>query len=97
MAWIEIEVVYGLANRQKLYRFRLPENTTVREAVFQAPIQQDFPDADLTAPLGVFGKMVKDDYRLKDGDRVECYRPLIADAKVARRQRAAKKQVTRKR
>lgn len=91
MAHIDIEVVYGDAEQQKLYRFRLPESSTARTAILQSPILQDFPHADLHAPIGIFGKRVKDDTPLKQGDRVELYRPLIADAKQARRQRAQAK------
>lgn len=89
---IEIELVYGTASRQKLYRFRLPAQTTARQAVLQSPILQDFPEADIHVPLGIFGKRVKDDVLLQNGDRIELYRPLIADPKEARRQRATPRQ-----
>ncbi|XXQ68669.1 RnfH family protein [Neisseriaceae bacterium B1] len=85
---IHIELAYGNDKTQKLYRFRLPENTTAREAVLQSQVLQDFPEADLNAPIGIFGKRVKDETLLKNGDRIELYRPLIADPKEARRQRA---------
>ena len=87
MADIEIEVAYGTAEKQRLYRFRLPPNATARQAALAAPIRRDFPEAD---PLGIFGKAVKDDTPLQEGDRVEVYRPLLADPKEARRRRAAK-------
>lgn len=87
---IIIEIVYGNDCQQKLYRFRLPEHSTARQAVLQSPIAQDFPEADLNAPLGIFSKRVKDDTPLNHGDRIELYRPLIADPKQARRQRANK-------
>lgn len=86
---IDIELAYGNDQTQKLYRFRLPENSTAREAVLQSPVLQDFPQADIHAPIGIFGKRVKDETVLKNGDRIELYRPLIADPKEARRQRAA--------
>lgn len=91
MADMEIEVAYGTAEKQQLYRFRLPPNATARQAALAAPILRDFPEADpATAPLGIFGKAVKDDAPLQEGDRVEVYRPLLADPKEARRRRAAK-------
>ncbi len=87
---ITIEVAYGTAEQQRLYRFRLPANSTARQAALAAPVRNDFPEATPhTAPLGIFGKAVKDDHILHDGDRVEIYRPLQADPKEARRKRAA--------
>lgn len=88
---IHIEVVYGNEQKQKLYSLTLPENSTARQAVLYSPILTDFPEADLSAPVGIFGKRVKDETVLQTGDRVELYRPLIADPKEARRQRAARK------
>ena len=59
MADMEIEVAYGTAEKQRLYRFRLPPNATARQAALAAPILRDFPEADpATAPLGIFGKAV---------------------------------------
>lgn len=85
---VPIETVYGTASRQRLYRQNVASGTTARQAVRQSPIAQDFPDADLDAPLGIFGKTVPDDTVLQPGDRVELYRPLKADPKEARRKRA---------
>lgn len=90
---IAIEVVYALADRQRLLRLSVPQGTTMREAVRLSGMQQHFPDADLRqAPLGIFGKAVpKPEERvLEEGERVEIYRPLIADPKEVRKQRAAK-------
>ncbi|MCQ4313030.1 RnfH family protein [Pseudomonas stutzeri] len=90
---IAIEVVYALANKQKLLRLTVPQDTTVRQAAVLSGMDGFFPGLDLaTAPLGVFGKAVpKPDERvLEEGERVEIYRPLIADPKEVRKQRAAK-------
>lgn len=90
---IAIEVVYALAERQKLLRLSVPTGTTVREAALRSGMQQFFPELDLHhAPLGIFGKAVaKPEERvLEEGERVEIYRPLIADPKEVRKQRAAK-------
>lgn len=87
---ITIEVAYGTAEQQRLYRFRLPANSTARQAALAARVLADFPEAaPATAPLGIFGKAVKDEHILRDGDRVEIYRPLQADPKEARRKRVA--------
>ncbi|MHB0842005.1 RnfH family protein [Stutzerimonas nitrititolerans] len=90
---IAIEVVYARADKQKLLRLTVPQGTTVRVAAVQSGMEAHFPELDLaTAPLGIFGKAVaKPDERvLEEGERVEIYRPLIADPKEVRKQRAAK-------
>ncbi|MNC21149.1 Persistence and stress-resistance antitoxin PasI [compost metagenome] len=90
---IAVEVVYALADKQKLLRLSVPYGTNMREAAERSGIAGLFPDLDLaTAPMGIFGKAVaKPEERvLEEGERVEIYRPLIADPKEARKQRAAK-------
>jgi uncharacterized protein len=90
---IVVEVVYALADKQKLLRLSLPYGTTVRQAALKSGMEVHFPDLDLAnSPLGIFGKAVaKPDERvLEDGERVEIYRPLIADPKEVRKQRAAR-------
>ncbi|MCQ4325696.1 RnfH family protein [Stutzerimonas stutzeri] len=90
---IAVEVVYALADKQKLLRLSVPAGTTVRDAALRSGMEAHFPGLDLaSAPLGIFGKAVpKPDERvLEDGERVEIYRPLIADPKEARKQRAAR-------
>ena len=90
---IVVEIGYALADKQKLLRLSVPDGTTVREAVLQSGMDQHFPGLDLAgSPLGIFGKAVaKPDVRvLEEGERVEIYRPLIADPKEVRKQRAAK-------
>ena len=86
---LEIEIVYGLADRQVLKNMTVTEETTVREAALQSGLEVEFPELDLQqAPLGIFGKAVKDKTVLRDGDRIEVYRPLLIDPKEARRKRA---------
>lgn len=86
---LEIEIVYGLADRQVLKNMTVAEGTTVREAALQSGLEVEFPELDLQqAPLGIFGKAVKDKMVLRDGDRIEVYRPLLIDPKEARRKRA---------
>ena len=90
---IEVEVVYALAGQQTLLRLSLPHGTTVRQAVLQSGMQLHFPDVDLLGcPLGIFGKVVSkpEECVLEEGERVEIYRPLLADPKEVRKQRAAK-------
>ena len=86
---LEIEIVYGLADRQVLKNMTVAEGTTVREAALQSGLEVEFPELDLQqAPLGIFGKAVKDEMVLRDWDRIEVYRPLFIDPKEARRKRA---------
>ncbi len=85
---LNIEVCYGTAQKQKLYYLHLPEGTTARQAAIASPVQTDFPHAQPQHdPLGIFGKRVADHTPLRNGDRVEIYRPLLADPKQARRNR----------
>lgn len=86
---LEIEIVYGLADRQVLKSMTVAEGTTIREAALKSGLAVEFPELDLQqAPLGIFGKAVKDETVLRDGDRIEVYRPLLIDPKEARRKRA---------
>ncbi|MDO5356259.1 MAG: RnfH family protein [Conchiformibius sp.] len=90
MADIAVEMVYGTADKQVLYRLNVPSGSRVRETVcaHADAVRADFAGADPEhAPLGIFGKAVADDAVLQDGDRIEIYRPLLADPKEARRRR----------
>jgi putative ubiquitin-RnfH superfamily antitoxin RatB of RatAB toxin-antitoxin module len=90
---IAVEVVYALADKQKLLRLSVPYGTRMREAAERSGIAALFPGLDLAAaPMGIFGKAVArpEERVLEEGERVEIYRPLIADPKEARKQRAAK-------
>ncbi|TEA61487.1 MULTISPECIES: RnfH family protein [unclassified Pseudomonas] len=90
---IEIEVVYAAVDRQVLRVTSVAEGTTVRAALMASGIDAEFPELDLkSCPLGIFGKVIADpDTRqVQEGDRIEIYRPLLADPKEVRRLRAAK-------
>ncbi len=90
---IEVEVVYALATVQRLVTLQVPVGTTVRQAVGRCGFAAEFPELDVhTCPLGIFGKALTEPQArvLEAGDRVEIYRPLIADPKEVRKQRAAK-------
>ena len=92
-----IEVAYATPERQKIIELEVDKGTSILDAARQSEIEQFFPDIDFDqTDLGVFGKIVSSDYELLDGDRIEVYRPLIADPKEIRRQRAAKGLRTRK-
>ncbi len=86
---INVEVVYALPHEQVLLRLKLPQGATVADALQASGIAQKHPEIDLARnKLGIFGKLTKSDAPLRDRDRVEIYRPLIADPKEIRRKRA---------
>ncbi len=86
---ITIEVVYALTHEQTLLKQQLPHGATVADAIHACGILAKHPEIDLAKnKFGIFGKLTKADAVLRDKDRVEIYRPLIADPKEVRRQRA---------
>lgn len=95
MAEIDIEVAFALPGRQRILPLRVPLGTTARQAVALADLPGHFPEVDpatfAEADLGLFGRRLRepDARRLRAGDRVEVYRPLIIDPKAARQARAA--------
>lgn len=92
MAEIRVEVCYALPDRQFLKALRLPEGSTLRQAVEQSELLREVPELDLeSAHVGIYGKLKTLDTVVRDHDRIEVYRPLIADPKEARRRRAGKK------
>jgi len=82
---IRVEVVYSRREGTDVVTVQLPAGATVRDAVAAAGIAAD------SRALGIFGKRVRADAPLADGDRVEIYRPLLLDPKERRRQRAARR------
>ncbi len=89
MAYIGVEVVYAEADRQKLIALLVREGITASEAVERSGIVRFFPHLDLAcAQLGIFGNACPPDRLLRDGDRVEIYRPLRCDPREMRRRRA---------
>lgn len=94
---IHIEIAYALPAEQVLLALEVTENTTAEAAIQASGILKKFPDIDLsTSKIGIFGKHIKPDTVLRNKDRVEIYRPLIADPKEVRRQRAAEGKVMKK-
>lgn len=94
---LNVEVVYALPNKQEIIAQKLPAGTTVRQAIEASGLLLKYPEIDLAKnKLGVFAKLTKPDAVLRDQDRVEIYRPLIADPKEVRKQRAAEGKVMKK-
>lgn len=87
---IHIEVAYAIPERQLILDFDADAGISVEDAVRQSGILEEFPEIDFeNAKMGIFGKLAPRKAVLSDGDRVEIYRPLIADPKEARKKRAA--------
>lgn len=94
---INIEVVYALPDEQILFRQSVPAGTTVAEAVRASGVLDKHPEIDLAgSKMGIFGKLTKADAVVRDKDRIEIYRPLIADPKEVRRKRAEEGKVMKK-
>lgn len=94
---IYVELVYALPAEQILLKTEVPKGTTIAEAVKLSGILAKFPEIDLEKnKFGIFGKLSKADTVLREKDRVEIYRPLIADPKEIRRKRAEEGKVMKK-
>ncbi|MES2500592.1 MAG: RnfH family protein [Pseudomonadota bacterium] len=92
-----VEVAYALPDKQLIILVKVPQNSSTEAAIHASGILQKFPEIDLTVnKVGIFGKISKLDKNLRHLDRIEIYRPLIADPKAARRQRAAAEKLTLK-
>ena len=93
---MKIEVAYALPDEQVIISLQVEPGTTVEQAIQLSGIQEKYPDIDLEVNrVGVFGKICKLDTPLREKDRVELYRKLIADPKESRRKRAEKKESTK--
>jgi len=94
---IYVELVYALPAEQILLKTEVPKGTTIAEAVRLSGILDKFPEIDLEkGKFGIFGKLSKVDTMLREKDRIEIYRPLIADPKEVRRKRAEEGKVMKK-
>jgi len=88
---IKVEVAYARPDKQLILGLQAAAGITIREAIERSGILREFPEIEVEdAKVGVFSKASKLDDTLQDGDRVEIYRPLIADPKAARKKKAAK-------
>ncbi|WP_323143390.1 RnfH family protein [Massilia phyllosphaerae] len=89
---LQVYVVYATPQQEFIQPMRVAPGTTIGQAVEGSGVLARFPDINLvTQPVGVYGKKKTLDTALRERDRVEIYRPLVADPKDSRRKRAAKK------
>ncbi|RJF95417.1 RnfH family protein [Noviherbaspirillum saxi] len=92
MAEIQVQVCYARPDLQFLKEICIAQGATIRNAIEASGLLRELPDVDLTTlRTGIYGKLKELDTVLRDHDRVEIYRPLIADPKDARRRRVVKK------
>ena len=87
---IKVEVVYALIDSAVVLPVTLRAEATVQEAIEKSDIVTRVPAIDLqSSKVGIYGKVCKMDHKLRDGDRIEIYRPLIADPKMVKKKKSA--------
>lgn len=92
VAMTNIEIIYPTEEVQELMKLVVGDNTTVQQAIVESGILVQFPKLELTKlDVGIYSKKVDLDTVVKNGDRIEIYRPLKIEPKQARRVRAKKK------
>jgi hypothetical protein len=83
---MNVGVCYADSDRQLWLRMEVPDSSSVEQAIHHSGILKRFPELDLAVhKVGIFGKLVKLDAPVREGDRIEIYRPIIADPKTVRR------------
>jgi uncharacterized protein len=94
---IRVEVAYARADRQDVIPLELPAGSTLQAAVLASGLPAKYPEIDpAKGKFGIYSKLARPEAVLRDRDRVEIYRPLIADPKEVRKQRAAEGKVMKK-
>lgn len=97
MPAISVEVVYALSDRQTIVPLRLDSTSNVRQAISASGILRAHPEIELErVSVGIWSRATTLDSGLINGDRVEIYRPLIADPKITRRRRAGEAAVRKR-
>lgn len=92
---INIETAYALAENQYLFAEQVPEGSTVQQALEQSILLIEVPNLVIDK-VGIFGKLVSPETVLREGDRIEVYRPLKADPRDRRRQKVAEERKANK-
>ena len=94
---LNIEVCYAQAQSQAVVKVKVPEGSTLQQALEASGLLAKHPEIDLKKnKFGIWNKLSKPDAVLRERDRIEIYRPLIADPKEVRKQRAAEGKVMKK-
>jgi putative ubiquitin-RnfH superfamily antitoxin RatB of RatAB toxin-antitoxin module len=93
---VQVSVCYATPQRQFIHPMQVEQGTTIAQAIERSGVLAEFPEINLaTQPVGIYAKKKTLDTVLRERDRIEIYRPLVADPKDSRRTRAAKKDATR--
>ena len=88
---IRVEIVYAQPQQSIMKSLQLAQGSTITDALAAVAPDENFLGVDLAkAAVGIFGRVVRRDQTLKDGDRIEIYRPLMDEPKLARRKRLSK-------
>ena len=87
---LRVSVAAALPGRQEVIEVELPDGSRVADAIAASGVLERFPELR-GAATGIWSRPCREDARLREGDRVELYRPLVADAKQMRRARARRK------
>jgi len=89
-----VEVAYALENESFLQEFEVDKNSTIQEVIEISGVLKEYPEIDLTKnQIGIFSKIAKCGDGLREKDRIEIYRPLIADPKEVRKRKALEKKI----
>jgi putative ubiquitin-RnfH superfamily antitoxin RatB of RatAB toxin-antitoxin module len=89
---LQVYVCYATPQREFIRPMKVEQGTTIAQAIEQSGVLIEFPEINLvTQPVGIYAKKKALDTVLRERDRIEIYRPLVADPKDSRRRRAAKK------
>jgi hypothetical protein len=89
---LHVQLCYATALREFFRDMTVEQGTTIEQAIAQSGVLDDIPGIDLAVqPVGLYGKKRPLDTVLREHDRIEIYRPLVADPKESRRRRADKK------
>ena len=92
MARLSVEVVYALREGEDAVRLELAPGATALDALRASGLLERHPEIDLARQrIGIYGRVVDAQAPLRDGDRIEVYRPLVVEPKEARRRRALRK------
>jgi putative ubiquitin-RnfH superfamily antitoxin RatB of RatAB toxin-antitoxin module len=90
---MQVYICYATPDREFVHPMKVAPGTTIAQAIEQSGVLAEFPEIDLVIqPVGIYAKKKPLDTVLRERDRVEIYRPLVADPKDSRRRRAAKKE-----
>ena len=86
--YLELEVAYATPEKQLIISLQVPKGLSVSEVIELSEIRLSFPEIEANPTVGIFSHKVPLDYQPSTGERIEIYRPLIADPKEIRRQKA---------